>query len=73
MCSYRAIVVVSSGVAVLYPGQAGFNPGLQALWTDEQQRRLDQNLSVDLQPPSSPGYFSNFNLSHFVRFALLLT
>jgi len=38
-------------------GQAGSNPGLQALWEDERQRRLERQLSCDLEPPPSPGPF----------------
>ena len=38
-------------------GQTASNPGLQALWEDERQRRLDRQLPLDLEAPPSPGQF----------------
>ena len=40
---------------ILMAGQSGSNPGLQALWEDERQRRLERQLPCELEPPPSPG------------------
>jgi len=55
---------------MLTAGQTGSNPGLQALWDDERQRRMEKQLPCDLEPPSSPGSLSLIIANGVYHFAV---
>lgn len=39
----------------LCPDQIGRNPGLQAIWEDEKQRRREKNQTSQIETPESQG------------------
>lgn len=39
----------------LCPDQIGRNPGLQAIWEDEKQRRREKNQASQIETPESQG------------------
>ena len=41
---------------VCLPDTVGTNPGLKALWDEEQQRRRDRGEPDEIEMPSSPGW-----------------
>lgn len=46
---------VTACACLLSTDQIGRNPGLQAIWEDEKQRRREKNESSQLEPPESQG------------------
>lgn len=40
---------------MLFPDQIGRNPGLQAIWDDEKQRRREKSESSHIEMPESQG------------------
>lgn len=54
----------------LCPGQIGRNPGLQAIWEDEKQRRRENNQDSQVETPDSQGEQNNSRKKFFAFMSL---
>lgn len=52
--------------ALCLPDTMGTNPGLKALWDDEQQRRRERGEPEEIEIPNSPGWHSIRRLLIFI-------
>lgn len=52
----------------LCPDQIGRNPGLQAIWEDEKQRRREKNQASQIETPESQGEQIHSGNSMFMSF-----